>query len=1841
MRASTPSATAISVVSSPTLSDTYRLGEAIEFEVTFSEAVNVMGTPQLALVMRDASDNAASEFRASYVRGTGTTKLVFAYTVAAADRAAGGLATGAALLQLNGATITAVSDRFAATSALTASEWIQASGSRSKVDGSLGLTGGVCGRTLEVRDAIVAAVSAASNCTQVTDAHLSAITGTLTVSGLTSLEAGDFARLSGVTGLTLTGSGIETLPVGLFDGLDSLTSLSVVTGLTHLPKDVFRGLGKVTSLQLWRNAIVAGGLPDGIFEPLTKLTTLDLDPNPGAASFRPAADAGAGETLSAGETVTLGGPGTSGGPWGSNVTYAWTQTDGEDMEVSTVTLSATDVAKSGFIVPALAAATDVKMKLAVGGRGGAAYSSTSTAEFTIRALAPSAVEVVSEPVVDSTYKQGETIEIAVTFGDRVLVDTSLGTPGLTLSVGVAGPRASYVRGSGTNRLVFAYTVGDGVGTIQTDTDGISVLANALALNGGVIASLYGAAAVLDHDAVAAQSGHKVDGSTAALTGGVCGRTPQIRDKLVDLVKANDTDVTNCSLVTTTHLGALTGPLNLSGGPAGVFGGDRLTGLKVGDFAGLTGITSLNLGSNRLRDIPAGVFDPLKALTRLQIFGNGTVANDGLTALPPGLFDRLTGLTEIRLDQNDLSSLPPRIFEKLTALTGLTLNSNPGSASFVPIAKAGPEGGIEVASGGTVTLGDADAAAGYDDPWGKNVIRAWSRPEGAGGTLADTAAAQATFTAPVTTEDETHSFRLTVTGRGGSYAGAADVTVRVAAGNELSQGLGICGRSPAVQAAILARVQANDSNVATCAQVTAAHLSAVTGTLDVSAQVTTHGRMTALSGGDFAGLTGLTGLDLDNHALRVFPTGIFDPMTSLTELSIAYNQTQAADRMTTLPAGLFDRLTGLTALRLEHNDLETLPDRIFEKLTNLATLTFNGNPGNASFLPVAVAGPAGGFDAKAGDTVTLGGDAGGPWGSNLVYSWSKTSGTTVDLSATDVAKPTLTAPALAAAAALEYGLTVTARGTSLTATDSVTVRVAAAALVSSVAPVSGPVSGDTYRRGEMIEIAVTFGKPVTVTGTPQLALAVGTATRQAAYARGTGTNRLVFAYSVAQGDTDTDGIAIAADRLTLAGSTIRDADGVAASLDHAAVAAQSGHKVDGSTAALTGGVCGRTAQIRDKLVDLVRTAQSDNTLDCSDVTNTHLGALTGTLNLSGGPAGVFGGDRLTGLKVGDFAGLTGITSLNLGSNRLRDIPAGVFDPLTALTRLQIFGNGTAANDGLTALPPGLFDRLTGLTEIRLDQNDLSSLPPRIFEKLTALTGLTLSGNPGSASFVPTAKAGPEGGIEVAQGATATLGFGLSGLGQDDPWGANVTYSWRKTAGSSVTLSSSTAARPTFTAPSTDETMTFELTVTGKGGSITATDTVSVRVGTAGMRPMPKSAAVEGPTLTLTYDEDLQTASPAPATGKGPVYLAVVSGAGSATQHHDRTSNVGGGERAHRHHHPRSPGGIQPDRHAQLLPGQRGPRTAGSATRVGNLANAFAGLRVRNDTPEGPHVDEIAFTGTGKTYRIGDTVEIDVTFSEAVTVTGRPTLVLDIGGNSRKAGYVSGSGSAVLRFEYTVAAGDLDTDGLAVKASGLETPSGVSIVTVAIAEAVILRHGSFADPAHKVDGVLPTADAASVAGPTVTVTWSEALDEASAPAGAGGFTVRIATANDPNVTAVAVSGSTTVLSLASAIPDGTPNVTLEYDPPGTGAKIRDAAGNDALGLHAGSDALEVTVTPDTRAPVLKSIVVDGATLTMTYDEVLKVTSPVTSGGNQVYNVGTAGSNFTVCRAPGPASARTTPR
>ncbi len=87
-------------------------------------------------------------------------------------------------------------------------------------------------------------------------------------------------------------------------------------------------------------------------------------------------------------------------------------------------------------------------------------------------------------------------------------------------------------------------------------------------------------------------------------------------------------------------------------------------------------------------------------------------------------------------------------------------------------------------------------------------------------------------------------------------------------------------------------------------------------------------------------------------------------------------------------------------------------------------------------------------------------------------------------------------------------------------------------------------------GDVFEATVRFNKSVSVTGTPQLALTVGSETKQATY-RSTAGEVVRFAYTVAEGDVDEDGVSIAANSLTLNGGTIRDGDDQDASLAHSA------------------------------------------------------------------------------------------------------------------------------------------------------------------------------------------------------------------------------------------------------------------------------------------------------------------------------------------------------------------------------------------------------------------------------------------------------------------------------------------------------------------------------------------------------------------------------------------------------------------------------------------------------------------------------------------------------------------
>ena len=309
----------LEMLSRPLGGDTYRLGERIEVAARWSEAVSVTGVPSLELRIGDATREALWQ----EARDGGRT-MVFAYTVAAADRETVGLRSCPASVEgCSGALVLEAGEAVtAAGSGSPAALVLPALGHQPghKVDGSMALpTGGVCARSQPVRVALVDALGAAS-CAGVTTAQLGALTGALDLS----------AR-----------------------------------GIATLAADDFGGLGALAGLDLSDNALAA--LPDGVFEPLVSLAALDLSGNPG--TFAPGGDAGADlEEQAPGARVTLDGSG-AGGPWGTNVSYAWAQVDG--LAGYQVTLDDAGTARPSFDAPVVGTAGTLVFRLTVTGRGGA------------------------------------------------------------------------------------------------------------------------------------------------------------------------------------------------------------------------------------------------------------------------------------------------------------------------------------------------------------------------------------------------------------------------------------------------------------------------------------------------------------------------------------------------------------------------------------------------------------------------------------------------------------------------------------------------------------------------------------------------------------------------------------------------------------------------------------------------------------------------------------------------------------------------------------------------------------------------------------------------------------------------------------------------------------------------------------------------------------------------------------------------------------------------------------------------------------------------------------------------------------------------------------------------------------------------------------------------------------------------------------------------------------------------------------------------------------------------------------------------------------------------------
>ena len=165
-------------------------------------------------------------------------------------------------------------------------------------------------------------------------------------------------------------------------------------------------------------------------------------------------------------------------------------------------------------------------------------------------------------------------------------------------------------------------------------------------------------------------------------GGICGRTAQVKGRILVRLKLLHQYEGNCLGVDGDELAKLTLVDIADTG---------ITDLEPGDFAGLTKVTTLDLSFNSLTSLSGGVFEGLTALTDLYL------GNNHLRNIETGVFDGLEKLKTLRLLKNELSSFPFDELEQLPALTSLSISGNPGFGRGIQVSADR----LEVPAGGSV------------------------------------------------------------------------------------------------------------------------------------------------------------------------------------------------------------------------------------------------------------------------------------------------------------------------------------------------------------------------------------------------------------------------------------------------------------------------------------------------------------------------------------------------------------------------------------------------------------------------------------------------------------------------------------------------------------------------------------------------------------------------------------------------------------------------------------------------------------------------------------------------------------------------------------------------------------------------------------------------------------------------------------------------------------------------------------------------------------------------------------------------------------------------------------
>ena len=425
--------------------------------------------------------------------------------------------------------------------------------------------------------------------------------------------------------------------------------------------------------------------------------------------------------------------------------------------------------------------------------------------------------------------------------------------------------------------------------------------------------------------------------TATASVGVCERTPQVRDALVEAA-----GVALCDEVTDAVLSEIH-ELYLQSKSIEVLDEDDLAGLlnlydldlaqnnlvelPRGLFAGLSNLRRLQLTSNQLVDLPTDVFTELASLERLFLGGNR------LAKLPPDVFVGLANLERLDLMNNELRELAPGLLSRMPNLGHLSLAGN----RFVELTS---EAFSQLTNLHTLYL-ERNQLAEVSEELSRLINLSHLN-------LSDNDIADLSFDAfeglsnlhtlyldrnqlaelsPGAFEDLSSLRELQLTENRltdlpvGVFAGLSNLVLHLS-GNPLDLRPGAFSGLSDVSL-VLQEIQLTDLPKGVFAGVP-------------NLQLNLDGNRLDLRPGVFSGLSNLTGLSLRENDLANLPSGVFAELSNLERLSLIGNQ------LTVLPAGAFAGLTNLERLELGGNQLTDLPSGVFGRLSNLERLYLGRN-----------------------------------------------------------------------------------------------------------------------------------------------------------------------------------------------------------------------------------------------------------------------------------------------------------------------------------------------------------------------------------------------------------------------------------------------------------------------------------------------------------------------------------------------------------------------------------------------------------------------------------------------------------------------------------------------------------------------------------------------------------------------------------------------------------------------------------------------------------------------------------------------------------------------------------